>query len=523
MYHNWRKEIFWLIIILAISIFLRFYKLGSVPNGLYVDEAVTGYNAYSILETGKDEYGKAYPIAFRFFGSYSPPLYVYLTSPVINFLGLNVFATRFVSATFGVLGTLLTFLFLKSLKNLKSHTTPLFGSLIFAITPWSIFFSRVGYELNLGATIFWAGLFLLLLGLTKRKFLTLGILLVSISTYGAHPERFLAPIFLLGFIFVFRQRIKFWEVLLIILTQIPNIYLLFTPAFATKNSLFYSTANPYMFIREFLSQYATYFSPRSLFFLGDSDFQRGTPELSVFYPWLVIPYLVGLYLLWKDRQKLPQKFLLFSLFISPIPAALASDPFSSQRAMHALLLLIAVIVTGVDHFLARWGKFSLSAFLVLTVISVVYFWRSYFVLLPHERARVWGYGFSQLAEEIRKRPNDLFLIDQSRMKPVYIELAFFLKFPPQELQETIGNSISENYYYNTDFKSSYRFANIETGTINWKEDVYQRQILVGDELAISEGQAREHFLTKLFEIRDPVGNIVFVGYETDPEMKLKFQ
>lgn len=523
MYRKWVKEIVWLGLILTISIFLRFYKLGSIPNGFYVDEAVAGYNSYSILETGKDEYGKPFPIAFRFFGSYSPPLYVYSTSLMIKFLGLSVFVTRFTSATFGVLGTLLTFIFLKNLKFLKHPISPLLGSLIFAVAPWSIFFSRVGYELNLGATIFWSSLIFLLLGLTRRKFLIFGMLLISISTYGAHPERFLAPIFLLGFIYIFKQKIKFWEVLLVGLTQIPNIYLFSTPAFATKNSLFYNATSTYAFLREFLSQYVTYFSPRSLFFLGDSDLQRSAPELSVFYPWLMVPYLVGFYLLWKNRQKLPLKFLLFSLFLSPIPVALTSDPFSSQRALHMLLPFIAVIAIGIDWFLSKLGKLSFFIIIVLLFVSGVYLWRSYFILLPHERAKVWGYGFAQLADEINKRPDELFLIDQSRIKPAYIELSFFLKFPPGKLQESISGDISKNYYSDTNFKNSYRFANIETGAINWEEDIYEKQILVGDEFAISTGQANEHFLSKVFEILDPTGNIIFVGYETDPERKLKFK
>lgn len=519
MYRHWSKEIFWLVIILVISIFLRFYKLGSIPNGLYVDEAVTGYNAYSILETGKDEYGKVFPIAFRFFGSYSPPLYVYLTSLVINFWGLNVFSTRFVSAAFGVLGTVITFLFLKNLKFLKNPATPILGSLVFTIAPWSIFFSRAGYELNLGATIFWIGLTLLLLGLSKHKFLTWGILFISISTYGAHPERFLAPLFLIGFIFLFKKRIPWWAIVLTVITQLPNIYLAFTPAFATKTSLLFGTNNPYIFLREFLSQYLTYFSPRSLFFLGDSDLQRGAPGLSVFYSWLVAPYLAGLYILWKNRQDLFQKFLIFSLFVSPLPVALASDPFSSQRALQVLLPILSVIMIGVDYFLSRWGRISFLVLFALIPVSLVYLWRSYFILLPHERASVWGYGFDKLALEIGRNPETKYLIDQGRIKPAYIELAFFLKYPPALLQRSAPPGVSENYYRDINFSENYVFGNIETGFIKWEKDIYLDQVLVGDEYSVSAVQAREHFLTKAFEIKDPTNRIVFVGYKTDPAAK----
>ena len=71
----------------------------------------------------------------------------------------------------------------------------------------------------------------------------------------------------------------------------------------------------------------------------------------------------------------------------------------------------------------------------------------------------------------------------------------------------------------TRWESFYQIANFETKIIDWKADVYQEQILVGDDLAISDTQAKEHFLTKLFEIKDPIGQVVFKGYRTNPRLK----
>ena len=44
-------------VITFIGAWLRFAELDSVPPGFYIDEASFGYNAYSILKTGRDEYG----------------------------------------------------------------------------------------------------------------------------------------------------------------------------------------------------------------------------------------------------------------------------------------------------------------------------------------------------------------------------------------------------------------------------------------------------------------------------------
>ncbi len=56
-------------LIIFLGIFLRVYKLESIPPGLDVDEASFTYDAYSILQTGKDRYGEVLPLAFRSFGT----------------------------------------------------------------------------------------------------------------------------------------------------------------------------------------------------------------------------------------------------------------------------------------------------------------------------------------------------------------------------------------------------------------------------------------------------------------------
>lgn len=55
-------QIIILILILLIALFLRFYKLESIPAGLHADAASQGYNAFSLLNTGKDRYGEPWPI-----------------------------------------------------------------------------------------------------------------------------------------------------------------------------------------------------------------------------------------------------------------------------------------------------------------------------------------------------------------------------------------------------------------------------------------------------------------------------
>ena len=73
-------------LIFLLGFFIRFYHLSSVPNGLYNDETAIGYNAFSILQTGKDEYGTPMPVYFRSFDDYKLPVYIYSTALSIKAL-----------------------------------------------------------------------------------------------------------------------------------------------------------------------------------------------------------------------------------------------------------------------------------------------------------------------------------------------------------------------------------------------------------------------------------------------------
>ena len=82
---------------------VRFYRLGEIPEGFHADEVAFGYNAYSILKTGRDEYGKLFPLSLHSYGDDKPALYAYITIPFIKLYGLTEQAVRLPSAIFGVI------------------------------------------------------------------------------------------------------------------------------------------------------------------------------------------------------------------------------------------------------------------------------------------------------------------------------------------------------------------------------------------------------------------------------------
>src|SRR5580700_7288876 len=95
-----------LILILVIGLALRLWQLGSVPISPDWDEAALGYDAYSIIHTGRDEFGAFMPVVLRSFDDYKPALYAYLSIPTVAIFGLTTFAVRLPSAVMGMVGIL---------------------------------------------------------------------------------------------------------------------------------------------------------------------------------------------------------------------------------------------------------------------------------------------------------------------------------------------------------------------------------------------------------------------------------
>src|SRR3989304_8160168 len=102
---------FWLLPgIIVFGFIIRIYLIDSVPPSLNWDEVSHGYNAYSTLKTGRDEWGEYFPLIFRAYGDYKLPVYIYLTALSELFLGLNPISVRLPSVGAGTLTILFSYL-----------------------------------------------------------------------------------------------------------------------------------------------------------------------------------------------------------------------------------------------------------------------------------------------------------------------------------------------------------------------------------------------------------------------------
>ena len=125
------------IILLSISLvgfLLRFVAIDQFPHGFNADEAANGYNAYSLLLTGKDEHGTGWPVHFKSFADYKPGGMVYTILPLLKFLGLSEVVVRLPSVVAGSLAVYLVFYL--SWFIFRNFKVSVLAAIMLAISPW---------------------------------------------------------------------------------------------------------------------------------------------------------------------------------------------------------------------------------------------------------------------------------------------------------------------------------------------------------------------------------------------------
>lgn len=185
------------VLIIGIGVLLRFYALDISPPSLGFDEAALGYNAYSIMLTGKDEYGNFLPLSLRSFNDYKPALYAYLSIPFIKIFGLNSNSVRAVSALAGTVSLIFLYLLLKEFIENKWWRVGIF--FILSFEPWRLHFSRNAFETHLSSCLFLIGVWFLIRTKNKTKNWWGAVIFLALSAYSYHSARLAAPLLLIFF------------------------------------------------------------------------------------------------------------------------------------------------------------------------------------------------------------------------------------------------------------------------------------------------------------------------------------
>jgi 4-amino-4-deoxy-L-arabinose transferase-like glycosyltransferase len=475
-----------LAVILAVGLVLRIWALGQLPVGFTPDEASFGYDAYSLLKTGKDQWGSSWPISFRSFGDFKLPVYTYLTIPSVAVFGLNEFAVRLPSAVIGILAILATYL--ASGVLFKDKRIALLAALLLAISPWHLSLSRGAFEANLTVCFMALGVWAFYKGLGDRKWLVVSALILGINLFTYHSARLVTPFILFILFLVNRRELgakKFKDIRRVVLQNwLPVVIFgsllalalstiftgsgaravditIFNPTdrwesvFDTRygvvfGGLPYNLAvffhnKIFTLISQFIVAYTTYISPQFLFTQGAGEWTYGmVAGWGVLYLVEILFVLASLWFLAKEgfgKSRL-LTFLVCWILVGFIPAALTKGPgYAGNRAavvMPAIQIFSAFGAVLLFDFLAKRIHEYLLLFFYsfVLLVSLIFFLESYRFVAPRLGAGGMLYGRKEAFVYIKQNENKYKEIIVSRnLSEPQIYVAFYTKYDPLAYQK----------------------------------------------------------------------------------------
>lgn len=473
-----------LFLILILAAFLRFWHLSQTPPSLSHDEVAIGYNAWSVLTTGKDEYGTSYPILFRSFDDYKLPGYIYLTVLSEKIFGLTELAVRFPSA---FLGTLTVFAFYFMVKELLrdngkvASSIPLLAAAMLAISPWHINFSRAAFETNGSLFFIVLGTLFLLKSRKKPKYLVISSIIFVLSIYFYYTARVVIPIIILVYFFIYSGelfKLKKWIVTSFVigfLLLLPLIPQMFASGLSRVNqvSIFEdkSLTNPYTqailrndnspltkimynrriaYLQQFADNYLKNFAP-------DFYFTNGTGPMGLLYLWEIPFLLFGLYLVCRTNKK--WKWLVLAWFFTvPLVGGLTIGQPNALRTLANVPMTALFSTIGLYQIYEilkkkKYFRHLAFAFLIIFIFFFIRFLTLYFDYNQNLTASSWGDGHKQAAQYVKENKDtyDAVYISGDYWRP-YIYMLFYMKYQPSLYQQD---------------GSRYGFSNIHFGQAIW--------------------------------------------------------
>ena len=508
-----------ILLILFLASVLRFWQISKIPS-LNPDEAALGYNAYSLIQTGKDEHGAAWPLHFKSFGDYKPGAYVYLAIPFIKILGLTPLAVRFPNLIFSVLTILVLYKLIFLLS--KSKKLSLYSSFILSISPWHLQFSRGAWESSTALFFLLLGIYWLYLYLinNREKYLYLFPLplVVALATY--HSARIIAPVLLLTIlIFNFNKvfKAKFLIAIFIgLLLVSPVLYSFLKNGGMARFGGVGITADmgPLSRSEELLNQhsnlniitrvihnrrllytiswaekYTSHFNLNFLFISGDEVPRSKNPDMGQLYL-IELPFLLlGVVELIRSKNKHLRNFAFSFLFIAPLASSLTFQAPSALRALPMLIPLSILIALGLNSIIVcllnrgHWKLFVSWILFFTYLLSVLYYLDAYYIHAPKRYSFAWNRGFSEVIPYIEsQKDNYQHIYLTNKYDQPYILYLFYSKYDPKKIQSQIKLTPPDQFGFST-------VETIDNITFNIPSEIPDHSLIIDSSDFESTGQS----------------------------------
>jgi len=458
---------------LIIASIFRLKGLDRVPVSLFADELDVGYQAYSILKTGRDYFGHFMPLHFESYVEFRAPVYIYSTVPTVAIFGMTLYGIRLPAAIFGILGVLMMYLFTKELT--KNEKLSLLTALIMALNPWHIHYSRAAFEVTELISLLLSGLYFMLRGFEKPKLFFVSAVCFALMPWTYSTAKLFTPFFLI-FLFIVWFR-DFFKVpnkylkkpfFILLVSALLFIYALFFAGGAyrfSQISVFSDPSRAAQIADEHLidgrmkiangggiissiesrlahnkinfwnstivTNYLKSFSTEFLFLKGDVSHRHSDINMGQFYKFEAILLVLGVILFYKSKFDTKIKALIsFWILFGAVPAAL-----TVEGGAHAtrLMLIMPPLVFLIAYGLYKVINIKIVAFcyVVVLLISVFLYQHDYWVHYPWYSEKSWHAGYKEAIVGAQEYSDqyDKIVITNAEERP-YIFIAAYTKFDP---------------------------------------------------------------------------------------------
>lgn len=529
-----------LTVILLLAAFLRFTGVDRYPVGFTPDEASFGYDAYSLLKTGKDQWGQSWPLVLRSFGDFKSPLYTYLTIPSVAVFGLNEFAVRLPNALIGVLAVLTTYLLVCELFKQKFETgygnLALFAALLLAVSPWHVSLSRGAFEANLTTFLMPLGIWAFLKGIQNSHWMIVAAFSFGLNLFSYHSAKFVTPILVIVLLWLWRKQLSaLWrsKLALVIFSifVLANFYTILLGA-GTRSSdvaIFNPTggwgavadrryeavqgglsdnfarifSNKLVYVFDVFSKnYLPYLSSVFLFTQGAGEATYGMiPGVGVLYLFELPFILVAIWALLR-KPSVSLWFLVIWILVSPIPASFTKGPgYAANRAavmMPAIQILSAYggimlwqIVSSINYKVSNIKYILFLGFSAFSFFSFFSFLETYFYHGPRINAASMLYGRKEAMEYVKSVEDQYEKIYISRaLSEPHIFVAFYTKQDPNiyQVQSKDWLRYERQGLLFVDQLGDYSLGKYNFKDLNYQQDQeFQPSLILGRERDFPQG------------------------------------
>lgn len=514
-----KKINLFLIGILLIASFLRLWKLSQVPVSLFGDEVDLGYQAYSILKTGRDYYGNFMPIHFHSLAEWRTPLYIYSAVPTVALFGVSPLGVRLPAAIFGILSVLVFYLLVNQITSNKLLVSV--SGFLLAISPWHIQYSRAGFEVTLMLLLLFLGLYFFFRSFHNSKFIILSSVFFALTPWVYSTAKLFTPLLLLFLSLVWWKEIvkvpiryTLYAIVALAVVGGPIVWStlfgggaqrfdyigIFTdPTMETEvgtarlndarargekgtglNPTFIDRVihNKFTFVgNNLLRNYLKPFSFDFLFNNGDPNPRHSIHEMGELYKVEAIGLILGLIYFFssKNQDKKKKALIAFLILAGVIPASLTRD--GGNHATRLILILpplIFLISFGwVETYRLISKKYKyifLGLVSFLYVLCIFFYLHNYWVHNPTYSERWWHYGFREGITFIKENQKDYDkVVISTSGEPSWIFFAGFYEYDPALWQKNfpIGNDIEVAGFGKVSHIDKFYFGSPQGGVYDW--------------------------------------------------------